>query len=236
MRLRVTSGVFGCFGALPTRRLSRLCTALFVLISGCAGSNATADRTDTTVAATAAPESTSDVRRVVIPDAWTELTIGDPPRRFTAIIERTSGVIDTVAVNTLRSRDSTVARVTDGALVAADVGQSRLSFEVEGVQTQGVTTVRERIFADSVRLSPGEVRAWELRPGWYRITVDATPFPGEPQTLELGAELLCVPEANDRKTIACRVQRNTRIILRHTGVSRRREPALAVVAIYRTPR
>lgn len=203
------------------------------LLLGCAeadpASRASADQpTDAKVV--------SDVRRVVLSEGFVELTIGEPPRRFTAHVERLNGRVDTIAVTAFSAADTTVAQVVDGALIGREVGQTSLRFEVEGVRARGVVSVQERVFADSVWLGPGEVRAWELRPGWYRISVDNPVPAGEPRTLELGADLICVPQRAAVETIACRVTQPTRIILRHTGVSPRRDRALAVVGIYRTPR
>lgn len=182
------------------------------------------------------PNVINDVQRIDIADGFVALMIGDAPKRYTAYVQRVSGRVDTVQVTSITARDTTVVRVVDGAVVTVNVGSSTLWLDVEGQRVRAAVMVRERVFADSVWLGPGEVRAWELQPSWYHITVDATPFPGEPQTLELGADLICVPESTEPKTIVCRVKQNTRVILRHTGVSKRREKALAVVSIYRTAR
>lgn len=206
-----------------------IAVALLCAIAGCGDSQAS-PKSSPTNSAVARP------LRVTLIDAFMEITIGDSARRITAIVERTTGVVDTVSPTQLTPQDTTVVRVVDGAVVAVNVGQTAIRLDVEGQPARAVVTVRERVFADSVWLGPGEVRAWELQPSWYHITVDATPFPGEPQTLELGADLICVPESRNPKTIVCRVRQNTRVILRHTGVSARREKALAVVTIYRTAR
>lgn len=100
-----------------------------------------------------------------------------------------------------------------------------------------VAEEEERIFSDTVRLLPGQVHAWDLRPGWHRITVATDTRPGEPQRLELVADLRCVPDARGRReTIVCRVRQNTRMLIRHTGVGDRTDAASAVVTILRTPR
>lgn len=100
-----------------------------------------------------------------------------------------------------------------------------------------VAEEEERIFSDTVRLLPGQVRAWDLRPGWHRITVATDTRPGEPQRLELAADLRCVPDARGpRETIVCRVRQNTRMLIRHTGVGDRTDAASAVVTILRAPR
>ena len=94
---------------------------------------------------------------------------------------------------------------------------------------------RERVARDSVWLGAGEVRAWELRPGWHRITVENSVRPGEARALQLAADLICVPDRTEpAETIACRVAQPTRVLLRHTGTRDAR--AMAVVTIYRTHR
>lgn len=183
-----------------------------------------------------APQVINDVQRIELADASIPLMLGDAPERYHAYVYRVSGRVDTVQVTDIVARDTSVVRIVDGLVVPVNVGRSALTLEVEGQRVRTSVAVHERVFADSVWLGPGEVRAWELQPSWYYITVDATPFPGEPQTLELGADLICVPESGSPKTIVCRVRQNTRMILRHTGVSKHREKALAVVTIYRTSR
>jgi hypothetical protein len=214
--------------ALRPRRWCVLVAAFSVTTVACESPRAAADA--------GLPLVVNDVQRIQLAGDYRDLTIGDAPRRYNAYVTRVSGRVDTVPVTSITASDTNVVQVVDGAVIAKNVGNSALRIEVEGQRVRAAANVRERVFADSVWLGPGEVRAWELQPSWYRITVDAQPFPGEPQTLELGADLICVPESQDPKTIACRVRENTRVILRHTGVSKRREKALAVVVIYRTSR
>lgn len=176
----------------------------------------------------------TDVRRVSL-QSFVTLTIGEPATYVEAYVERMSGRVDTVAAREITVTDTSVVRVVDGGLVAGQVGQSVLRFDVEGVRVRGVAVVRERVARDSVWLSPGEVRAWELRPGWHRLTVENALRPGEARSLELAADLICVPDRSEpAETIACRVTRPTRVLLRHTGVRPGR--AMAVVTIFRTHR
>lgn len=182
----------------------------------------------------APPPATSDVRRVSL-QLFADLTIGEPALFFEAYVERMSGRVDTVPARDIISADTNVVRVVDGGLVGIAVGQSRLRYDVEGFPVRGNATVRERIVRDSVWLAPGEMRAWELRPGWHRITVENAVRPGEARALELAADLICVPDRTEpAETIACRVTQPTRVLLRHTGV--RYDRAMAVVTIYRTHR
>ena len=178
------------------------------------------------------------VRRARLLESFAELQLSDSAYRFRAIVERNSGGIDTVSVPVLSVEDTTVASLADGAVLPREVGQTSVRLEIApGMRVRAVVQVTERIFADSVWLSPGQVRAWELQPSWYRITVDAKAPPGEPQPLELAADLICVPDSRGPKeTIACRVRQNTRVLLRHTGAGRTPGPAVAVVTILRTPR
>lgn len=178
--------------------------------------------------------ATSDVRRVSL-QSFVDLTIGEPATYFEAYVERRSGRADTVPARDIISADTNVARVVDGGLVGIAVGQSRLRYDVEGFPVRGNATVRERVARDSVWLGPGEVRAWELRPGWHRITVENAARPGEARLLELAADLICVPDRSEpAETIACRVTQPTRVLLRHTGTRNAR--SMAVVTIYRTHR
>lgn len=187
-----------------------------------------------TAAAETGARVTNDVRRVSL-QSFAELTVGEPAMYFEAYVERMSGRVDTVAAREVVASDTNVVRVVDGGLVGIAVGQSRLRFDVEGVPVRGNAVVRERVARDSVWLGPGEVRAWELRPGWHRITVENAVRPGEARALELAADLICVPDRSEpAETIACRVTQPTRVLLRHTGTRNAR--AMAVVTIYRTHR
>ncbi len=185
-------------------------------------------------AAASPPRVTNDVRRVSL-QSFVTLTLGEPATYFEAYVERMSGHVDTVAARDITVEDTNMVRVVDGGLVGLQVGQSVLRFDVDGSWVRGVAIVRERIARDSVWLGPGEVRAWELRPGWHRITVQNEVRPGEARALELAADLLCVPDrAEPDETIACRVTQPTRVLLRHTGM--RNVRAMAIVTIDRTHR
>jgi hypothetical protein len=167
-----------------------------------------------------------------------EFDVHDPPVQFHVIVRRNNGRVDTLAMPVSRVRDTSVARVVDGRVQPVDAGRTTAEIDLNyRLRLTAYIGVQERVFADSVWLSPGQVRAWDLRPGWHRITVDANAPPGEPQPLELAADLICVPDARGPKeTIICRVRQNTRVLLRHTGVGRQPGRALAVVEITRLPR
>lgn len=178
------------------------------------------------------------VARAELVERSVEFDVHDPPMQFHVIVQRSNGRVDTLALPVTRVRDTTVARVVDGRVQPVDAGRTMAEIDLNHrLRLTAYIGVQERVFADSVWLSRGQVRAWDLRPGWHRITVDAKAPPGEPQPLELAADLICVPDARGPKeTITCRVRQNTRVILRHTGVGSQRGPALAVVEITRLPR
>lgn len=178
------------------------------------------------------------IRRARLAESFVQLLVTDSAYQFRAVVERNNGRVDTVAASAVSVEDSSIVRLEEGALRPVEVGQTSARVDVGGgLRLRGVLNVSERIFADSVWLGRGEVRAWDLRPGWHRITVDAKAPPGEPQPLELAADLICVPDSRGpRETIVCRVRQNTRILLRHTGAGRGSGRSLAVVTILRTPR
>jgi hypothetical protein len=190
------------------------------------------------VASSAAANGPEGVRAARLLESFAEVTLGAAPYQFRAVVQRNNLRVDTIAVPAMSVEDTSIARVEGGAVRAVEVGQTSVRIEVApGQRLRGVVYVTERVFSDSVWLSRGQVRAWELKPSWYRITVDAKAPPGEPQLLELAADLICVPDRRGpSETIVCRVRQNTRILLRHTGVGSSQGPALAVVTILRTPR
>ena len=178
------------------------------------------------------------VRRSRLIESFVEMSVGDSAYRFVGVLERNNGRVDTMPLRAMRLQDSTVATIVDGAVLPIAAGQAAVWFPLsERLELRGIVYVTERIFSDSVWLGPGEVRAWELRPGWHRITVDSKVSTGQPQPLELAADLICVPDSRGPKeTIVCNVRKNTRILLRHNSVRPQVGRSLAVVTILRTPR
>lgn len=106
-------------------------------------------------------------------------------------------------------------------------------FVADGQRSGAV--VRERIAADTVWLGPGEARAWELAAGRYEISVHAPTPPGEPQALDLVADLKCAPDGRDADLIHCLIRVPTRLVLRHSGIHTATPRRRAVVSILRVP-
>lgn len=216
--------------------------AVCVMVLGCGepGSSRAGAVADAAapVASAADANGPEGIRAARLLESLAEVALRDPPYQFRAVVQRNNLRVDTIPVAVVSVDDTAIARVEDGAVRALDVGQTSVRIEVApGQRLRGSVYVTERVFSDSVWLSRGQVRAWELRPSWYRITVDTKAPPGEPHPLELAADLICVPDRQGpRETIVCRVRQNTRILLRHTGVGSSQGPALAVVTILRTPR
>lgn len=213
--------------------------ALLPVLGACGTSGEASDRSRATADSLAALASGPEgVRRAQLLSYYADLSLGDPPQRFRAEVWRNNGRVDTLDVPVLSVDDTSVARVVDGAVEAVEVGDAALRLGLpSGLVARGRVMVVERVFADSVWLARGEVRAWELRPGWYKITVEAEAPAGEAQPLELAADLICVPERREAKeTITCRVTKPTRVLLRHTGVGSRNAAAPAVVTIVRMRR
>jgi hypothetical protein len=163
-----------------------------------------------------------------------ELDIGDPPYRQRAIAYLVDGRADTLRFPRVSVVDTSVARVVDGALVAVSVGRTELAFEEGGRVARGRLTVRERIFADSVHLEPGAVRAWNLGPGRYQITIRSPEGADAPRALEFGAQgMRCAPDGRDTGTIHCIAREATRLVLKHNAVRPGTERAL--VSLIRVP-
>lgn len=217
------------------RRSTVVALALLVVVVGCGDSRAaqTAARADSeSLVPTTGPEA---VRRARLIDPNIELDLRDAEYQFRVELERNNGRLDTVAAAVTRLDDTTVAQLVDGTVKPLEVGATNVRIDLAPhLRLRGSLVVSERIAEDSVWLSRGQVRAWELRPGMYRITVDAKAPPGEPQPLELAADLLCAPDSRaPRETISCRVRQNTRMLLRHKGAGSAQGPSLAVVTIVR---
>lgn len=216
---------------------------LLALVHGCSGpdraSSDTAADAAVPAALAAVPSSGLEaIRRARLIDPNAEVDLRDPPLQFRVELERNNGRVDTLEVPVSSLDDTTVAQLVNGAVQPRDVGTTNLRLQLTpSLRLRGSVVVSERLVADSVWLSRGQVRGWELRPGFYRITVDAKAPPGQPQPMELAADLLCAPDARGpRETVTCRVRQNTRLLMRHTGAGASTGPSLAVVTILRVTR
>lgn len=235
------------------RRAMRLCfvrrraAALLAVAAGAVGcGGAEATRGESAGVASASPSlavpvpmrGPEAVRASRLLQGFVELDLRDSAYQFRAVLERNNGRVDTVDLPMQVVEDTSVVRLVEGRVQPVDAGQTRVYADLNiRLRLRGVVGVQDRIFADTVRLLPGQVRAWDLRPGWHRITVTTDTRPDEPQRLELAADLLCVPDSRGpHETIVCRVRQNTRMLLRHTGVGDPTDAASAVVTILRTPR
>lgn len=224
---------------LRCSRSLRIVLAALVVLVACERPDEAKRRLGVDPAVAAAPTRGPEaIRRARLLDSYVELTTRDTGYRFRATVERLNGRVDTIALAAAGVEDTSVAQIADGSVVPLSVGQTSVQLPLTpALRLRGVVSISERVFSDSVWLGVGEVRAWDLRPGWHRITVDAKAAPGQPQPLELAADLICVPDSRGPKeTIVCRVRQNTRILLRHNGVTAREGKSLAVVTILRTPR
>jgi hypothetical protein len=155
-----------------------------------------------------------------------EIMLGDDaPRVPFAIVRGQDGVLDTLSAPTIHSFDTTVVRVDAGALVARRVGNADVQFSAEGRTYEGEVRVMERVHDGPVTLAPGEVRAWELSPGQFTITIAAVRPAEALRSLELAAGLRCATSSRTPDTISCRVRTPTRLVLRHTSAHAAAETA-----------
>lgn len=174
-------------------------------------------------------EKDPDVTRIET-DQEFALTLRAAPRPLRAVITRKNGTMDTVPIPTARSEDTSVVRVIDDAIVPHGVGHTKLVFVVSGHLITARVQVTHPVADDSVALAPGEVRAWELAPGWYDIAVHRADTTGV-SPLELAAPLTCTPDARDADAISCRVRQPTRIVLKHSGRGGRARAHISIVQV-----
>jgi hypothetical protein len=90
--------------------------------------------------------------------------------------------------------------------------------------------VTERIADQEISLAAGEVRAWELVPGWYDIAVHRADTTAT-SPLQLAAPLTCAPDSRDADAISCRVRDTTRIVLKHAGRGGRASAHISIVKV-----
>jgi len=77
----------------------------------------------------------------------------------------------------------------------------------------------DTIFADTLTLDLGQVRAWNLAAGRYQLSVTPETRTDAPSALELSAEgVRCAPDRLDKAMIHCLLREPTRLLLKHNGV------------------
>lgn len=210
-----------------TRRAARCVTRVMILLSSSAVLGACDAEKPAPRLATS--ERDPDVTRIET-DQEFALTLSSAPRPLSAIVTRKNGTVDTVRIPSARSEDTSVVRVIDDAIVPNGVGHTKLVFVVAGHDITANVQVTHPVADDSIALAPGEVRAWELAPGWYDIAVHRADTTGV-SPLELAAPLTCAPDSRDPDAISCRVAQPTRIVLKHSGRGGRARAHVSIVQV-----
>lgn len=159
-----------------------------------------------------------------------DLLLHSAPRPLTAIVTRKEGGVDTVRITAATPEDTAVVRVVDDALVPTGVGHTKVFLEVSGHPITARVVVTDRIADQEISLAAGEVRAWELAPGWYDIAVHRADTTAT-SPLQLAAPLTCAPDSRDADAISCRVRDTTRIVLKHSGRGGRASAQLSIVRV-----
>jgi hypothetical protein len=84
---------------------------------------------------------------------------------------------------------------------------------------RAISMPSDTIFADTLTLDVGQVRAWNLAAGRYQLSVNPQPRTDVPSALELGAEgVRCAPDRLNKAMIHCLLREPTRLLLKHNGV------------------
>jgi hypothetical protein len=135
-----------------------------------------------------------------------------------------------VRITAATAEDTAVVRVLDDALVPTGVGYTKVFFEVSGHPITARVVVTDRIADQEISLAAGEVRAWELAPGWYDIAVHRADTTST-SPLQLAAPLTCAPDSRDADAISCRVRDTTRIVLKHSGRGGRASAHISIVKV-----
>ncbi len=154
-----------------------------------------------------------------------EIVLGDSAATPVVTVRVSDGPLEVLKAPAIHSYDTSIVRVDSGKLVARRMGRADLQFSEGGRTFAGAVRVLERIFDGEVRLSAGEVRAWELEPGQIEITVTAAEPGTQLRSLELAAGLRCATSTRTPESIHCRVHTPTRLVLKHTAAHRAAETA-----------
>lgn len=158
------------------------------------------------------------------------LSLRDAPRVLTASVTRRNGVTDTVRIGSVATTDTAIVRVMDSAIVPLRVGRAELQLVVAGRPIAARAYVTNTVTDETIELSAGEVRDWELIPGWYEIEVQRGDS-AVSSPLELAAPLTCAPHSLKAEAISCRVRDTTRIVLKHSGRGTRASAHVSIVQV-----
>jgi hypothetical protein len=168
-------------------------------------------------------------------ERWVTLELRDEPFPLNARLKHADGRVDSAVAVTMSSRDTTVVRVANGTFTPVSVGRTTVGVRAGDLSGLVFVTVFARIAGETLVLNQGEVRAWELGPGTYEISIQDVPETGRPSPLELVADIKCSTDARRPFTITCLVREPTRFVLRHTGVRPTPGGARAIFAIVQVP-
>jgi len=168
-------------------------------------------------------------------DRWATLELRDEPFPLNARLTHSDGRVDSSVAVALESRDTSVVRVENGSFIPRGVGRTTVGVRAGDLSGLVYVTVFARIAGETLVLNPGEVRAWELGPGTYEISIQDVPEDGRPSPLELVADIKCATDVRRPFTISCVVRQPTRFVLRHTGVRPTPGGARAIFAIVQVP-
>lgn len=168
--------------------------------------------------------------------AFVDLLIGDRPREIELFALDSTGRREPIHRFVASVRDSGIVEVRGRFLHAVGVGRTTITFRVGGARFPSSVTVREVIAHDSLRLSPGEFRSWQLAKGRYEITMQRATVPADFKAIEMTTEgARCVRDTRHDETIHCFVRDRGAVAVRNIAAATSGLEQRAVLWLVKSP-
>ena len=143
-----------------------------------------------------------------------DLAVGGEPQPIPVTAYDSSGRIVGALRFSAHSSDTTVVAIRDGLAVPQAVGKARISVDVGGRSTYLAAEVTESIAQESVQLTAGEYRSWELEPGRYRAQFATAEGGGSsPPARWRSVNANCAYDSRSRATLHCVLEARGRVVL-----------------------
>lgn len=157
------------------------------------------------------------------------------PQPLVARVMFASGDSESVSAIDARTSDTSVAIISEGAVVPRAIGFAGLTVDYGGVTVRATIRVRRTVHNGSVALKPGEARRWQLDGGRYSIAVKVGSRK-DLNALNMETEgLNCSRDFRDEDTIHCVAEDRGEVTLLNRESSPSAGTARAMVRILHVP-
>jgi hypothetical protein len=133
-------------------------------------------------------------------------------------------------------RDSSVARLDHGYIYPVGRGRTTIDLDLDGTARTIPIEVDARVVADSVRVKDGEMRHWNLGPGWYEVWLEEGRGTGMTGDLLLAVQNAnCVHAKESTRRLYCVVAGEATIVATKQRDGRSGSVGLGTLRVLRLP-